>query len=161
MNAIVAMTPERVIGFENKVPWRIPDELKLFKKITIGHVVLMGRKTFESIGKPLPGRTNLVISRAAQFPGVEMIRDIEHFDPARFAKEGQEVFVIGGAEIYERLLNRCHVLYVTRVHRECTGDSYFPEFESKFHKTEKIAETHEFDTHIYRRPLDLGVQTRP
>jgi dihydrofolate reductase len=156
MNAIVAMTPNRVIGFENKVPWRLPDELKLFKRITMGHVVLMGRKTFESIGKPLPGRTNLVVSRAAQFAGVEMIRDVEHFDPARFETERREVFVIGGAEIYKRLLDRCHVLYVSQVHRECAGDSYFPEFESKFQKTEKIAETDDFQTYIYRRRVDPG-----
>jgi dihydrofolate reductase len=156
MNAIVAMTPDRVIGIENRIPWRLPDDLKLFKKITMGHVILMGRKTFESIGKPLPGRTNLVVSRGAHFAGVEMIRDLEHFDPARFEMNGQEIFVIGGTEIYKRLLHRCQKLYVTHVHRECAGDSYFPEFESIFQKTEKIAESHEFDTFIYRRRPDHG-----
>jgi dihydrofolate reductase len=156
MNAIVALTRTRVIGIGNKIPWKLSEDLKLFKEVTMGHTVLMGRKTFESIGKPLPGRLNLVVSRTAEFGGVETIRDLDTFDPSRFENGGSEIFVIGGSEIYSKLLDRCELLYVTNVHREYEGDTYFPEFESKFEKFEKIAETHEFDTFIYRRRTDHG-----
>jgi dihydrofolate reductase len=156
MNAIVALTRTRVIGIGNKIPWKLSEDLKLFKKVTMGHTVLMGRKTFESIGKPLPGRLNLVVSRTAEFGGVETIRDLDTFDPSRFENGGSEIFVIGGSEIYNKLLDRCELLYVTNVHREYEGDTYFPEFESKFEKVEKIAQTHEFDTFIYRRRTDHG-----
>src|SRR3977135_1531178 len=100
MNAIVALTRTRVIGIGNKIPWKLSEDLKLFKKVTMGHTVLMGRKTFESIGKPLPGRLNLVVSRTAEFGGVETIRDLDTFDPSRFESGGSEIYVIGGSEIY-------------------------------------------------------------
>ena len=95
----------------------------------MGHSILMGRKTFESIGKPLPGRHNLVVTRTGNFAGVELIRDLQTFDPALYEADGKEIFVIGGAEIYRALLVRCESIYVTIVKEEYEGDAYFPEFE--------------------------------
>ena len=111
----------------------------------MGHPILMGRKTFESIGRPLPGRRNLVVTRAGKFAGVELIRDLNAFDPAPYELDGAEIFVIGGAEIYQALLDRCDVIYATVVKREYDGDAYFPEFESQFEISEMIRETPEFD----------------
>jgi dihydrofolate reductase len=141
MIAIAAMTSSRVIGQGSEIPWRIPGEQKWFKEATFGHPILMGSRTFESIGRPLPGRQNLVVSRSRSWPGVETIRDLSQFDPDRYSPE---VFVIGGAEIYAQLLDRCRELLITRVKSEYAGDVYFPEFESKFRLIEQIRETPDY-----------------
>jgi dihydrofolate reductase len=138
MIAIAAMTPSRVIGRGNEIPWRIHGEQKWFKQVTMGHPILMGSRTFESIGRPLPGRQNLVVSRSRSWPGVEVIRDLAQFDPERYSAE---VYVIGGAKIYGQLLDRCRELLITRLKTEYEGDAYFPEFESKFRLIEQIRET--------------------
>jgi dihydrofolate reductase len=151
MKAIVAMTKSRVIGKNNQIPWRLPGEQKWFKEVTMGHPILMGRKTFESIGRPLPGRRNFVVTRAGKFAGVELIHDLNAFDPGFYELDGPEIFVIGGAEIYRALLDRCDVIYATVVKREYEGDAYFPEFESQFEFSETIRETPEFDIFSYRR----------
>jgi len=151
MNVIAAMALNRVIGRENKIPWYLPEDFKWFKKITMGHPILMGRKTFESIGKPLPGRRNLVVSRTAEIEGVEMVRDLERFEPAAFEEDGKEVFVMGGAEIYRQLLPRCQKIYLTLVRRECEGDAFFPDFEIDFELSEKILETPDFEVRLYQR----------
>jgi dihydrofolate reductase len=161
MKAIVAMTKDRVIGIENRIPWRLPEDLKLFKRVTTGNTVLMGRKTYESIGKPLPGRRNLVVSRSAQFAGVEMIREIEAFEPAPFEADGSSLFIIGGSLIYKKLLDRCDVLYVTHVRADYEGDSYFPEFESDFEIGEKMVVTPDFETIIYQRRPNNGKNLHP
>jgi dihydrofolate reductase len=153
MKAIVAMTRDRVIGENNKIPWQLRGEQKWFKQVTMGHPILMGRKTFESIGKPLPGRRNLVVTRTGNFPGVELIRDLKKFDPEPYESEGAEVFVIGGAKIYQALLDRCNALYVTIVKGEYRGDAYFPEFESWFEISETIRESSEFDTFLFKRRI--------
>src|ERR1700676_5500528 len=100
MKAIVAMTGTRVIGLKNKIPWRLRGEQRWFKEVTMGHAILMGRKTFESIGKPLPGRRNLVVTRTGNFSGVELVSDLKSFDPVLYEIADSEIFVIGGAEIY-------------------------------------------------------------
>ena len=115
MKAIVAMTRDRVIGKNNKIPWHLPGEQKWFKEVTMGHPILMGRKTFESIGRPLPGRRNLVVTRARNFAGVDVIHDLNEFDPTPYEVDGREIFVIGGAEIYKALLDRCDTIYATVV----------------------------------------------
>ena len=148
MKAIVAMTRNRVIGLNNKIPWRLPGEQGWFKEVTMGHPLLMGRKTFESIGKPLPGRRNLVVTRTGNFAGVELIRDLEAFDPAPYETDGKEIFVIGGAEIYLALLGRCDTIYATIVQKEYPGDAFFPEFALQFEISETIRETPEY--HIFR-----------
>jgi len=151
MKAIVAMTRDRVIGKNNKIPWHLPGEQKWFKEATMGHSILMGRKTFESIGRPLPGRRNLVVTRAGNFAGIDVIHDLNKFDPTLHEVNGREIFVIGGAEIYEALLDRCDTIYATIVKKEYPGDAYFPEFESQFALSETIRATPEFDIFRYRR----------
>ena len=96
MKAIVAMTRDRVIGKNDKIPWRLPGEQRWFKEVTMGHPILMGRKTFESIGRPLPGRRNLVVTRAGMFAGVDLIHDLNEFDPRSYEVDSREIFVIGG-----------------------------------------------------------------
>jgi dihydrofolate reductase len=151
MKAIVAMTRKRVIGLNNKIPWRLRGEQSWFKEVTMGHPILMGRKTFESIGKPLPGRRNLVITRTGNYSGVELVRDLKEFDPALYGIEDQEIFIIGGGEIYGSLLDRCETIYATIVKEEFVGDAYFPEFDSQFKIAETIRETPEYDIFRYQR----------
>ncbi len=127
ISLIVAMASNRVIGADNKMPWHLPADLKRFKQITMGSPVLMGRKTHESIGRPLPGRTNIIISRNSQFEskGCLIFSDIElALDSLH---EQQEVFVIGGTSLYEALLSKANFIYLTKIHQEFTGDTYFPE----------------------------------
>jgi dihydrofolate reductase len=140
--AIAAMAKNRIIGKEGGIPWHIPDEMRWFRKTTTGHAVLMGRKTFESLGKPLPNRINIVATRGSGFPDTVTIRDIESFDPALYVAPHQKVYVIGGAEIYAEFLPRCSELLLTHLNEDAEGDTVFPEFEKYFEKGEVIA-THE------------------
>ena len=148
MIAIVAMTPSRVIGHRNAIPWRLPEDLRWFKETTLRHPVLMGRKTFQSLGKPLRGRANLVVSRTFAFPGVEMVPSLVRFDPDRYERE---VFVIGGAEIYRAMLPRCRQLLVTHVKAEYPGDALFPPYEHLFRPVEEIRDAGEFRIVRYAR----------
>jgi dihydrofolate reductase len=116
--------------------------------VTFGHPILMGSRTFESIGRPLPGRRNLVVSRTRSWPGVEMIRDLSQFNPDQYSPE---IFVIGGADIYARLLERCRELLITRLKSEYDGDAYFPEFESKFRLIEEVRETPDYVIERWRK----------
>src|SRR5271154_5578482 len=103
--AIAAMSLNRVIGHGNKIPWHLPEDFKWFKRMTTGQVVVIGRRTFESIGKPLPNRETIVLSRGAfQFPGVRTVADLNGIDLTR---ESREVFICGGAQVYEQALPRC------------------------------------------------------
>lgn len=148
MKVIVAMTPNRVIGSGNMIPWKIPGEQRWFREVTMGHCVLMGSKTYVSIGKPLPGRRNLVVSRSRSWEGVEMIRDLSRFDPTDYR---EEIYVIGGAEIYQQLLDRCDELLITQLKTEYPGDTYFPEYESRFSVAEQIRETPDYWIFRYLR----------
>ena len=123
---IAAIGKNRIIGVGGKLPWHISEDLKRFKRLTTGHAVLMGRKTFESIGKPLPNRRNVVIT-SKHIPHVETFSSIE---AALQALAGEErVFVIGGGQIYSRLLEQADELYLTLVDNEVDGDTYFPPYE--------------------------------
>ena len=149
MKAIAAISLNRVIGCGGKIPWHLPEDFKWFKQCTSGQVVLMGRKTFASLGKPLPNRTNLVVSRGAEIPGVEMARDLAAFDPKRYAPRA--VWVIGGAEIYAQLLPRCTDLYLSVVQREVEGDAFFPPFEDAFEQVDVPLRTPDFEVRHFRR----------
>src|SRR5262245_45142445 len=128
--AIAAMSENRVIGRGNTIPWHLPEDFQWFKKMTTGHILVMGRKTFESIGRPLPNRTTIVLSRSGfEFPGVRTVHDLAQIDPS---VEAQEVFVCGGAQIYAQALPRCSDLYLTLVKRRVEGDAFFPAFEDRF-----------------------------
>ncbi|MCB1876560.1 MAG: dihydrofolate reductase [Chromatiales bacterium] len=124
---IVAMDDNRLIGASNRLPWRIPADLTHFRKITMGKPILMGRKTFESIGKPLAGRRNIVISRnhSLRIPGAEVAHGLD--EAIALVSEQDEVMVIGGAELYRQALPLAQRLYITRIHGEFEGDTWFPE----------------------------------
>lgn len=129
LSAIAAMAENRVIGLNNHMPWHLPADLKHFKTVTSGHPVLMGRKTFISIGKPLPNRANIILTRDKQFSAQDCLV-VSHPDAAlSMAQEldQDEVFVIGGAEIYRQLLPRVQRLYLTIIHHHFEGDAFFPE----------------------------------
>jgi dihydrofolate reductase len=149
MKAIAAMSLNRVIGNEGKIPWHLPEDFRWFKRITSGQTVLMGRKTFESLGRPLPNRTNIVVTRRGEIPGVTTIADLAAFNPAAFAP--QEVFVIGGSEIYAQLLPLCTDLYLSVVQREVEGDTLFPIFEADFELVDRPLIQPEFTVEHYRR----------
>ncbi len=148
MKAIAAMSTNRVIGMDGKIPWRLPEDLKFFKQTTLGHVVLMGRKTFESLGRPLPGREHWVVSRGADFAGVRMIRDLPEISEPT---DGRELFLIGGAELYAQLLPKCSDLLLTHVKGELAGDVFFPPFEEMFDSGEVLMETPEMTVRRYAR----------
>jgi dihydrofolate reductase len=126
---IVAMDKNRLIGKGNQLPWHLPEDLKFFKRVTMGHPIIMGRKTHESIGKPLPGRENIIITRDRGYSkeGCTIIHspsEISQFDE----KGEEELFVIGGAEIFKEVFPIADRLYVTLIDHEFAGDTYFPEF---------------------------------
>ena len=149
MKAIVAMASNRAIGSGGKIPWHLPEDFKFFKATTIGHAIIMGRKTYESIGMPLPGRENIVLSRTMPaFDGVTILRSL---DQIKDITDGRDLFVIGGEEIYRLLLPRCNEIYVTHVPREIQGDTFFPEFEKDFDLGKKLHETPDSTIILYRR----------
>ena len=126
---IVAMSENGVIGRDGELPWRLSADLKRFKSLTMGHHIVMGRKTFESIGRPLPGRTSVVLTRQPDFAadGAVTVNSLD--EALRVAADDDEVFVIGGAELYGQALPRVDRLYLTLVNATVTGDATFPEFE--------------------------------
>ncbi|HEY5813917.1 MAG TPA: dihydrofolate reductase [Terrimicrobiaceae bacterium] len=147
MKAIAAMSLNRVIGAAGKIPWYLPEDLKFFKKTTLGHVILMGRTTYESLGRPLPGRENWVVSSQG-IPGVKVIRSLNEIaEPS----ENRELYVIGGARLYAALLERCAELYLTLVKREVEGDTFFPPFEDMFFLRETLLESPEMEIRKYSR----------
>lgn len=148
MIAIAAMSRNRVIGCEGKIPWHLAEDLRFFKRTTLGHVIVMGRKTFESLGKPLPGRENWVISREASFEGARMFRSPADVQPPA---DGREVFVIGGAEIYAALLPSCQAILLTHVDRSVPGDTWFPHFEDQFDAGEVVQTGEGFEIRRHRR----------
>jgi len=152
VRAIAAMARNRVIGRDGTIPWRISDELRWFKKTTLGHTVLMGSRTYASLGRPLPGRRNIVVSRTLEAPqGVEVLRSLDAFDPAALAGPGTDLFIIGGGEIYTRLLPLCQELILSVIPQEVEGDTFFPEFESLFSDYERVLEHPEFEVRRYWR----------
>ena len=129
MELIVAITENNVIGLDGDMPWHLPADLKHFKTLTSGHAVLMGRKTFDSIGKPLPDRLNLVITRSLSFApdGVTVVHSID--EAISHARE-MRLFVIGGSEIYKLAMEQVKVMHITRIHDSIDGDTFFPEYST-------------------------------
>lgn len=128
---IVAMDDNRVIGKDNQLPWHLPEDLKFFKRVTMGHPIVMGRKTFDSIGRPLPGRENMVITRNTdfQFDGCTIFYGLDEFLAFSEQKTEEEFFVIGGAEIFKQLLGKADRLYITEIHASFDGDTFLPTIE--------------------------------
>jgi dihydrofolate reductase len=147
--AVAAMAGNRVIGKDGELPWRLPEDLKFFKELTVGGTILMGRKTFASIGRPLPRRRNLVLSRSdRRLEGAETFPDL----PAATAalSPGETVFVIGGAEIYRQTLPYWDEVYLTLVEGSFEGDTFLPPFEARFPPPEIVREGRGFRVERYR-----------
>jgi dihydrofolate reductase len=131
ISLIAAMDQNRLIGQNNDLPWRLPADLAYFKKVTMGQTIVMGRKTFESIGKPLPGRENVVVTSQEDYQadGVSIVHSIEEL--LQLNKDGEELFVIGGAHLYEQTLPQADRLYLTEIQEEFEGDAYFPALDKR------------------------------
>lgn len=134
VSAIAAMASNRVIGREGGLPWRLPEDFKYFKDKTMGHMMVMGRKTFESLGKPLAGRLHVVITRQADYraPGAHVFGDLSQalqFCRSMTGEWGDEVFIVGGGEIYREALPQTTRIYLTEIKAEFPGDARFPEFD--------------------------------
>ncbi len=152
--AIAAMSENRVIGDGSRIPWHLPEDFKFFKQTTMGHVLVMGRKTFESIGRPLPGRETIVLSRTGfAHPGV---RTVDGLDKLEFPQDGREMFICGGSDIYRQALPLCSDLYLTHVKRHVRGDAMFPAFEEAFEPVETVVDTTDFRIVHYRNRHLMG-----
>ena len=164
MKAIAAMSENRVIGRGGTLPWHLPEDFRWFKRTTLGQGLLMGRKTFDSLGgRPLPGRLNLVVTRDSgrlpKLDNVVAVPDLAGFRPEDFAVP--EIFVAGGAEIYRQTLPRCAELLLTVVHREVPdGDAFFPPFEHLFDFAEDVFSTAEFTVKRYVRNVNDAADPR-
>lgn len=129
ISLIAAMANNRVIGKNNTLPWHLPADLKHFKNTTMGKAIVMGRKTFESIGRPLPGRQNIIVTRDKMYQatGCTIINSINQI---KLVSDAIEIMVIGGAEIYKQLLPQAQRLYLTYIHADVDGDSHFPQWQA-------------------------------
>jgi len=139
ISIIAAMANNRVIGKEGALPWHLPADLKHFKALTLGKPIVMGRKTYASIGRPLPGRTNIVLTRDLKFyaAGVTVVHS--WIDALVACGSAEEVMVIGGAELYAQVLPEADWLYLTLVDHEVDGDAYFPEWStSEWHEVQRV-----------------------
>ncbi len=158
ISIITAMDKNQLIGKDNALPWKIPADLQFFKKVTMSKPIIMGRKTFESIGRPLPGRQNIVITRDESYTadGCDVVYSID--DAISLAGDIDEVMVIGGANIYQQFLEKCDRLYLSRVLGEFEGDAWFPEIdfnlwrliEKEDHKADEKNEC-DYSFQIYER----------
>lgn len=151
LTAIVAMTPERIIGKDGDLPWHLPEDLKLFKRHTTGHPIVMGRKTWDSIGKPLPNRQNIVLTRDTSWSaeGAERIHSPEEVSNLELIDS--EVFIIGGAQIYTLFMPQLDEILVSHVYENHSGDTHFPEFEDMFRNVEVVEKYEHFELRRYRR----------
>jgi dihydrofolate reductase len=149
ISLIVAMTKDRVIGKDNDMPWHLPEDLKLFKEKTSGHIIAMGRKTYESIGRPLPNRKNFVISRSdIQIEGCRTFKSPKECIDAM--EEGEKLFFIGGGNIYSQVVDIVDELNISWVKQDYTGDTLFPDVD--FTKWKEV-ESQDFEGFTYKRYL--------
>lgn len=149
LSIIAALSENRVIGKEGKIPWHLSDDFRRFKERTMGHVIIMGRKTHESIGRSLPGRTNVVITRdtSRTLPGCVIVGSLDAALARAREIESEEIFIIGGAQIYSTALAKVNRLYLTLVHAIIDGDTLFPEYADTFGK---VIESENFEEAGYR-----------
>lgn len=159
LSIIVAMDQNRLIGDKNKIPWHLPADLKYFREITMGSPVIMGRKTFESIGFPLPGRRNIIMTRDENYSvdECEIVHSLEEVLHS-FSGQEKEAFIIGGAEIYRLFLPYTDKLYLTFIDHEFSGDTYFPEIDFENWECISVKEgtmdnknPYKYSHHIYQR----------
>lgn len=149
ISLIAAISENRVIGNGGEIPWHLKDDFRRFKERTTGHAIIMGRKTHESIGRPLPGRTNIVITRdtSREIPGCTVVGSLDEALTKAREIESEEIFVIGGGQVYAEALPLADRLYLTLVHAIMDGDTFFPEYGEAF---EKVVESEEFEEAGYR-----------
>ena len=153
--AIAAMAENRVIGNGGKIPWHLAEDFQWFKRKTTGHILVMGRKTFESIGKPLPHRQTIVLSRSVpDIPGVVVAKDLSQVNPE---SDARDFFICGGAQVYAQALPLCSDLFLTLVKRRVPGDTFFPPFEDRFELLEVVLDRPEFTIRHYRRAMEVAV----
>ncbi|HWO76302.1 MAG TPA: dihydrofolate reductase [Bacillus sp. (in: firmicutes)] len=129
ISCLLAMDLNQGIGYENDLPWHLPEDLKYFKRVTMGHTIVMGRKTFDSIGKALPGRRNVIMARDSAYvnpEGTEVIHSLDHLLLLNKEKPNEEFFVIGGADIFRQVIPFTDRLYITFIEAEYKADTYFP-----------------------------------
>ena len=152
--AVAAMSCNGVIGNNGQLPWHLSEDLKFFKKLTYGSPVIMGRKTYESIGRPLPGRKNIVISSNPNVEGnIETHQSIEDLIKA-YKDSTESLFIIGGAQIYSALLNWTKEIYLTYIYKEYSGDTYFPKIDNDFKLNGIEFKTEEFEVRkMIRKPI--------
>jgi len=152
ISMIAAESENHVIGMDNKLVWNIPADTAFFKATTLHHTIIMGRKTFDSIVKPLPKRRNLVVSRDPdlKIPGAEVFSNLP--DALKVCEMEEECFIVGGSTLYKEGLNYAHRIYLTKIHTQVEGDSYFPVLDSKIWKLVK-QEDHKADE---KNPLDYS-----
>ena len=137
ISIIVAASQNNVIGKDNQLIWRLSDDLKRFKALTTGHHIIMGRKTFDSIGKPLPNRTSIIITRQADYKaeGCIVVNSLE--EALEKVPADQEAFIVGGGTIYKEVMDKADKLYLTLVHNKFDGDTFFPKIDDKIWKSVK------------------------
>ena len=167
VSAIVAMSKEGIIGIDNTIPWRLSGDMRYFKRTTMGHHIIMGRKSFDSIGKPLPKRTNIVLTRNPflAISGCLVVHDIEEALTIAYDNQEEETFIVGGAEIYKLAWNYLDKLYITRVHANIDHNKdqdvvHFPTFKpenwkliSEEHRKSDEKNEYDYSFEIYERSL--------
>ena len=159
ISMIVAMSKNRVIGKDNVMPWHLSDDLKNFKKITMGKTIIMGRRTYDSIGKALPGRKNVILSRNLKDKDILVFDNLENA-LVNVGNE-EEIFIIGGQDIYSQTINKANKLYLTTINDEIEGDKFFPHFDNsnwdivdtKYYKKNKD-NTHDFKSEILIKKIN-------
>lgn len=154
ISIIVAMSKNRVIGRDNDMPWHLSNDLKNFKRITMGKTIVMGRLTYQSIGRPLPDRKNIVLSRNLVDKNVLIFNNLQ--EVLNFLKDEDEVFIIGGEDIYCQTINKANKIYLTTIDKEIIGDKYFPDIDlSSWNKISSESyikdenNTHNFQSEVY------------
>lgn len=152
------MSLNRVIGAGNRIPWHLPEDFRWFKKMTTANVIVMGRKTFESIGRVLPNRITVVLTRSGrEYPGARTASDLGGIDPAAPEFAGRQIYICGGAEVYRQALPLCSDLYLTLVKQQVEGDTFFPPFEDDFQLLGTVQENQDFTIlHFGRRSREPG-----
>ena len=161
LSLVVAMARNRVIGRDNALPWRLPADLAHFRKVTMGHPIVMGRRTFESIGKALPGRKNIVITHNGEYaaPGCIVVNSLD--DAWKAAGNADEVCVIGGTTLFDETLSLADVIHLTEVGSDVEGDTFFPEFDRSEWNEKEIARQPADERHAYPlRMLELTRKSR-
>ena len=159
ISMIVAMSKNRVIGKDNVMPWHLSDDLKNFKKITMGKTIIMGRRTYDSIGKALPGRKNVILSRNLKDKDILVFDNLEN--ALVYVGNEEEIFIIGGQDIYSQTINKANKLYLTTINDDIEGDKFFPYFDNsnwdivdtKYYKKNKN-NTHDFKSEILIKKIN-------